>query len=265
MSKGWKDGVRFIDATEIYTKGRRNNDLSDKNIEEILELYKNDSKKSKKVSMADIFKESSVLNPARYLEESVKKIENGIELGSVIKSITRGAPLTGSELDDLMSSEPTDIQYLMLSNIKDGLIDENLPYLKELNEKYYKYCIKDKNIVMSKNGYPFKVAVFENKGNKNILANGNMFVIEIDESKMNPYYIKVFLDSEAGIAALKSITVGTTIPNIGQESLKKIIIPNISLEEQQTIVNNYLAKKDEIEYLKKQLVKAIDSLNHIID
>ena len=265
LSKKWKDGIRFIDAKDIYVKGRRNNDLSDENIEEILSLYNSDSKNSRNVPLAEIFKESSVLNPARYLEENIKNVENGIEFGKVIKSITRGAPLSGIDLDNIMSTEPTDTQYLMLSNIKDGLIEESLPYLKELDKKFEKYYIKDRNIVMSKNGYPFKVAVFENHKNKNVLANGNMFVIEVDEAKMNPYYIKVFLDSEAGIAALKSITVGSTIPNIGQEALKKILLPNVPLEEQQGVVNKYLAKKDEIEYLKKQLSKAIDSLNHLMD
>jgi type I restriction enzyme M protein len=206
-----------------------------------------------------------VLNPERYLSKTIEMIENGIEFGNVIKSITRGAPLSGADLDRMVSTEPTDNQYLMLSNIKNGLIDENLPYLKEIDKKYEKYYINDKNIVMSKNGYPFKVSVFEKQGNRRVLANGNLFVIEIDETKANPYYIKAFLDSEAGISALKSITVGSTIPSIGLESLKKIIIPSISLEEQQVIVNKYLAKKDEIEYLKKQLTKAIDSLNHILD
>ncbi len=264
FSKNWKDGVRFVDARNIFVKGRRSNDLSDENIETILNLCKNDSNLSKKVSLAEIFKENAVLSPVRYLEVPGKKVEDGIEFGSVIKSITRGAPLSGKDLDCIISNEKTDFQYLMLSNIKNGLIEDELPYLKNIDKKLEKYLIKDKNLVMSKNGYPFKISVFEKKHNK-VLANGNMFVIELDEQKVNPYYIKVFFDSEAGIAALKSICGGSTIPNISQESLKSVLIPNISLEEQQEIVNKYLAKKDEIEYLKRQLEKAIDGLNHIMD
>ena len=50
-------------------------------------------------------------------------------------------------------------------------------------------------------------------------------IIELDESRANPYYIKAFFDSEQGIAALKSITVGATIPNIGVDKLKNVMIP----------------------------------------
>lgn len=265
LSKYWKAGIRFVDARNIYVKGRRNNDLSDENIKRILNLCGIDSDLSKKVSLEKIFAENSVLNPSRYLDTPANKIINGIEFGSVIKSITRGAPLSGSDLDMIVSDEKTDYQYLMLSNIKDGLIDDDLPYLKAIDQKMEKYLIKDKNLVMSKNGYPFKITVFEKTNGRRVLANGNLFVIELDDKKVNPYYAKVFFDSEAGIAALKSICAGSTIPNISQESLRKVLIPNISLDEQQQIVNKYLAKKDEIEHLKKQLAKAIDGLNHIMD
>ena len=56
-------------------------------------------------------------------------------------------------------------------------------------------------------------------------------IIELDESRANPYYIKAFFDSEQGIAALKSITVGATIPNIGVDKLKNVMIPLPSMEK----------------------------------
>ena len=152
----------------------------------------------------------------------------------------------------------------MLANVKDGLIDENLPYLKNVDMKFDKYFINDKNIVMSKNGFPFKIAVFERRNNQ-VLANGNMFIIEVDQNKMNPYYIKAFFDSQTGVAALKSIIVGSAIPNISLEALKKIKIPNIPLDEQQKIADIYLSKKREIESLKKKLNNILDSLNHLFD
>ena len=62
------------------------------------------------------------------------------------------------------------------------------------------------------------MAVAEVKKGMKMLGNGNLFIIELDNEKINPYFIKAFFDSEAGTAALNSIVVGATIPNISAES-----------------------------------------------
>lgn len=46
--------------------------------------------------------------------------------GDVIKRITRGAQLNAKALDEITTTVPTDMQYLMLANIKNGLIDKKL-------------------------------------------------------------------------------------------------------------------------------------------
>lgn len=62
------------------------------------------------------------------------------------------------------------------------------------------------------------------EGNK-ILANGNLYVIELDEDKINPYFLKAYLESENGKAALSRVAVGATLLNLPVEGLKKITIP----------------------------------------
>ena len=151
-----------------------------------------------------------------------------------------------SELDDMVSEDPTDIQYLMLANIQNGMISEDLPYLKELDPKLAKYLIGNKNLLLSKNGAPFKVAVAEIEEGRKILGNGNLFIIALDEEKVNPFFLKAFFDSEVGFASLKKIVVGTTIPNISLESLKKLMVPLPPMEKQNEIADLYQAKLDEI-------------------
>lgn len=77
-------------------------------------------------------------------------IKNGVPFESVIKNITRGAQIKASVLDEIVSDEPTNMQYLMLANLQDGIISDDLPYLKEMNPKYEKYCIKNGSLVISK-------------------------------------------------------------------------------------------------------------------
>ena len=214
--------------------------------------------------MEEIANNEFVLSPIRYFAEDIV-VENGVPLENFVKRITRGAPCTAAELDQIVSQEPTSMQYLMLSNINDGIVDESLPYLTHIEQRYEKYCLNDNALLLSKNGYPFKVAVAHVESGEKILANGNLYIIDLDETKINPYYLKAYLESEQGIAALKGIAVGATIPNIAVEQLRKLMIPLVSLAQQKRIAERYLATLDEIAVLKHKITKAKSSLKNILD
>lgn len=264
LSKGNTAGVRLIDATKQCCVGRRINELSDDNIRAIVEATKADGDFSTFVSLDELRKNDYVLNIQRY-NHSAEEIEDGAEFGGVIKRITRGAPLNAKNLDGIASSVPTDMQYLMIANIRDGLIDRDLPYLTEIESKNEKYCLTNHCLILSKNGYPYKVAVAEIPDGKKIMANGNLYVVEIDEEKADPYYLAAYLSSEHGIAALKSITVGATIPNIGVDQLKKLIIPIPPLEQQKEIGERYRAVRDEIIMLQRKLERARSRMSNIFE
>lgn len=256
--------VRLVDATKTFKLGRRCNEFSDSDIQKIVDAVNNDSEISLLVDIDELRNNEYSLNFGRYAER-IPDFENGVAFESVIKSITRGAPCTAQQLDDLNSAEATDCQYLMLSNIKNGIIDDELPYLTHIEPKNNKYCLKNNDLIMSKNGYPYKVAVASVKEGQKILANGNLYIIELDEEKVDPYYLKAFFESDTGIAILKSITVGATIPNIGVDKLKKIIIPLPELKKQRVIADKYRATLDEIELYRLKLNKATNHLSHIFD
>ena len=109
------------------------------------------------------------------------------------------------------------------------------------------------------------MAVAKVEPGQKILANGNLYIIEPDENRVNPYYVKAYFDSAQGIAVLKNISVGTTIPNIGVDKLKNIAIPLPSMEEQDRIAEKYQATLNEIVRLKNELTSAVDKLHTIFD
>ena len=256
--------IRLIDATAQYKAGRRSNELTNENVDLIIDSLDKDGENSKLVSIETLRDNDYVLNISRYLS-STNSIIDGVPFGAVIKRITRGAPLNANQLDKIASTVPTDKQYLMLSNIQNGMIDDNLPYLSEIDSKLEKYCLTNRCLILSKNGAPYKIAVVEIKDDQKILANGNLYIIEIDEEKADPYYLAAFFSSELGTAFLKSITVGSTIPNIGVGQLEKLLIPLPSLEKQKEIADKYQAAKDEIMVLKLKLEKACDKLAHAFE
>lgn len=258
------DSIRMIDATKHCQQGRRQNEFSEENIAAIIDALSNDHDYCKSISIEELRANEYNLSLSRYASEDLS-FRNGVPFESVIKSISRGAPCTASQLDEMVSDSVTNMQYLMLANIQNGMIDDKLPYLSYIDPKYERYCLKNNTLILSKNGYPYKVAVASVQEGQRILANGNLYIIELDETKANPYFIKAFFDSEQGHAVLKSITVGATIPNIGVDKLKKVEIPLPSMEEQERIAQKYQAALDEITVIKLRLEKAVNKLHHIFD
>ena len=258
------NGVRLVDASAQCKAGRRTNELTAADVDAIIGLVTSDGEKSIFVETRSLRENDYVLNISRYVSE-VGAIKDGAPFETVIKRITRGAPLNAKELDAISSSVPTDMQYLMLSNIQNGLIDDRLPYLSRIDEKNEKYCLTNRCLIMSKNGYPYKIAVADVKEGQKILANGNLYLIELDEKRANPYYLAAFFGSELGTAALKSITVGATIPNIGVDQLKRLIIPLPSIEKQKELASRYQEVKDEILMLQLKIERARDRMAHLFE
>lgn len=262
LSKNNFEKIRIVDASEFATVGRRQNEFSDESIANIIKMLNTDSEYSKDVPVSELATKDFVVNPSRYLEKEIK-VENGVPFADLIKNITRGAQIKASALDEMASEDATPYQYLMLSNIQNGLITDELPYLKELDDKQEKYCLKNNDLMISRNGFPVKMAVATVENGQKILANGNLYIIELDESKANPYFVKAYLESEEGIIALSRITAGSMIQSIPVERLKTMLIPNPPIERQNEVAEKYLMKIDEIKVLKYKLQKALSELNSI--
>ena len=92
-----------------------------------------------------------------------------------------------------------------------------------------------------------------------------MYIIELDETKINPFYLQAFFASDTGMALLKSICVGSVLPTISLSKLKSLIIPVPPMENQYTIANKYAAKMDEVILLKRNLERSIAKLKHLYD
>ncbi len=258
------ESVRLVDASNVFQKGRRQNEFTDDHLQIIYKAMLQDSEVSKLISPEELQQNEWNFGLSRYVDLSIE-FENGVPFETVMKRASRGANITARQLDELVTNNITNMQYLMLSNIQDGVIQKDLPYLSKIESKHEKYCLKNHNFIISKNNFPYKTAVAEIGENQKVLANGNLYVIELDEAKVNPYYLKAFFDSQKGMAALKSITVGDVMTSIAVDQLKKLMIPLPSIEEQNRVAQAYQATMDEVAVLKLKLEKAIARLHDVYD
>nr|WP_315050428.1 N-6 DNA methylase [uncultured Lachnoanaerobaculum sp.] len=256
--------IKMIDAGENFTKDGRRTILSDNDISDIMELLQKNSNKSITININEIAENDYIINASRYLEKA-PEIKDGVELASIVKSITRGAQVKASYLDENRASEPTPYRYIMISNISDGdIFFTDNQYLNDIQANVKKFCIRNNSIVLTKTGSPdFKSAVVKVAEGTEILATGNMFILEIDETKVNPYYMQAFFYSEFGRALFKSIYVGSVIPTISLEKLRKLEIPLPSFEEQNIIGEKYKEELERIADLKAKLETSRKKLKQI--
>ena len=156
---------------------------------------------------------------------------------------------------------PTNLRFISLANVVNGSVDieEGQQYITELPKSLEKFVVPDNSIVLSKMASPtFRSAVVNSDNNHSIIATGNLFIIEIDESKADPYYIQAFFDSSAGENALSYVSGGSVVKTISVEGVKNIMIPLPSLDEQKAIAQKYQAALDEYAVLKRKMKKVLE-------
>lgn len=260
--------VKMIDAREICIKNRTNDILSDKNIRDIVALLEDKNLENKKCinkNIEDLLNNECILNPIRYFEPA-PEFKDGIEFGSLIKNITRGVQIKADEIEKIKSFEETNFKLISLTDINEGFIEftENTKYLKEVPKNIEKYCIKNNNIILSKiTTNTIKSAVAQVKENEYLFASGNLFIIELDETKLNPFFIQALFQSEIGNALFKSIYTGGVVGTVSLDKLKKMIIPLPSLEEQEKIANKYIDTINKYKQLINNIQKIKEEIKNI--
>ena len=242
--------VRMVDASEISTRDQKKNILTNKNIQEIVAAYKQENEISKHLTYEDFEKQEFILTPIRYFG-FIPDASKMTPLDDLTRSINRGAMISRKELDTMTTTKETGIKYLKIQDIENASINKNLPNLKNVDEKYHNYFLEEGNLVISKSS-PYKIARVENPKNTKILATGNLYYIEIDEEKVNPTFIEMYLKSDEGQAQLERLSTGSVIETISIKNLKTILIPNLSREEQDTLVKEYLEYEEQLDLLDRQ-------------
>ena len=241
-NKGDCHAIRMIDASDIFTEHRRYKYFTQDNIEEILNLYLSDSRteKSFDVLLDEIMFNGAYLGMNRYCTIN---IENAVTLAAVTDKIFRGYQLGAKELDNLTPDEGEDTQYRII-NISDiraeGFVSSDLrPIKADDKKKYDKFLVEDGDIIITAKNTTIKSAIYRSNGDYKAVLSGNLIAIRVNKKKINPYYLKAFIDSESGDLAIKSIQTGTSIITINANSLKDMKISLLSTTEQEVIGNEY--------------------------
>ena len=258
--------VKIINARKKCVESRRQNDLSDANIDEIINAMNKDENIKKTVDVNTLAENDYSLVVEKYFNE-ISKLEYGKEFKNAILSITRGSSINAKDLDQIFSKEKTNIRYLNVSYLIDGFISSELPYLTEIDKKQEKYLMKENSIILSRFGTPFKIAKSTKFDGEEILLAGNIIQIEINTEVADVDYLLALFNSALGFKLLDNISVGTSIPTLGVDALQSLEIPLPPMEEQVKIGLEYRKmcdyKKECIDNLKKLSITTSDFLDKV--
>ncbi|WP_288219366.1 N-6 DNA methylase [uncultured Adlercreutzia sp.] len=257
--------IRMVDASAMCASGRRGSAIDDESLEMILEAMRADSPFSRLVDRADIERADWSLSPARYLGREIKLV-NATPLSKLVESIDRGAVgLNRHALDELATDENTNIRYVQVADVKDGCIVDDLMRLGSLDEPLRHHALKDGDVLVSRAGSPFKVAVAEIVDEVTVVPAGNFFVLRLDQSKIDPYFLAAFLSSDDGQETLERIAGGTTFPTISQRNLEKMKVPVPSPDMQALIAAKFRAAIDQVAALRIALDRATVAIREVYD
>lgn len=265
-----KNEILFIDASKEYIrKERGRNDLSEKHIEKIIYGYRNFTEEngySKMVHLSDIARNNFEMDSSAYINNTLQnfKSDNMISLGDVAH-IKRGLQVPKERLTDDVNINGH--YYIKISDLLHETIEFN-DKIKFLSEKELNlYELKPTDLIISARGSLIKTAIYE-KNMPPCVFSGNLLLIRLTE-KYNPYFLKFYLDSDRGKETVSYIQEGATIIALNPNKLKKILIPNISVNDQnelaERIILNEKKYKEKIQFAKDIYNQNLKSLNDEIN
>lgn len=261
--KAKNKSVKILDASDFYIKDKNNcNYLLD--VEKIYKFY--NSSNCVKKDINELINKKS-LEPSKILlnlDDGILKLENPVEL-SKVATIFTGSQYTLRNFQDDFSNEKTGYKILTSSDINNGIIEwNNLHSIQCKDLKLNKYVLKKNDLIVTSKSSKVKIAVVDIEPKEKIIVTGGMIVVRPDIKKLNPTYLKMFLDSKIGQNLLKSIQKGNTIISLNAKDLATIQIPLINIETQNKKASTYNQKLREIWNYKKIIEKLEEEISNYL-
>ena len=246
--------VKFVKAEDNNSKNVKRQNNKNLDIDRIIEDYQNKAEDYYPVE------ELLTLNTLQYsaISNKTNNVKDGKKLGEVAEVIT-GAQYTISKFTDSLSVKPTERQIVVSSDIEDGVVDwDSLPYIYGF-EHFDKYSVKEGDLIMTSKSSKVKIAYVDIKSKNKIIVTSGMLIIR-PSKELDGMFLKIYLDSEEGQRALRSVQKGNIITSINAKDLREILVPVPSKRHQKELSKEYnnklstlIALKEEVRKLENQL------------
>ena len=246
--------IKFIDASESYIQERRYKNID---LDRLKTLISDNTENSCVVNRSKVCEEEYNLLPKKYTVEPITY--DGIPLGEIC-NVNRGPVIPSKELDEITTLEDTGIRYVYSQALDSQQVDmSQLPFVDKSKLGKSSQVIEEDSLVLTRTS-PFKSNMLHLQPGAGVIINGNLFSITIAPKYRNLYlldYIAAFFNSTLGREQIERLASGSVIKSISIKDLKSLAIPNVSIEQQRSFLN----QTDKIIKTRMDLLKKLDEVN----
>ena len=214
--------IKFVNGEEYF---REIDGQSILDVDTLLKDYRdlNDFEAVTTKSLESVFSQNCNLTPDFYLGENLI-YNNYYPLGNKVNKIRRGAKLSISEWNSVAGDESSLVKKVAFKHLSDGLIDEALPGLTRVPVGGEDAVLETGDLLISRMGYPFKIAVVDSR-NEKLVADENLWIVRMNGNKKLAYYLRAYLESERGAKWLLRLSTGSLLRTISAKNIEKIPVP----------------------------------------
>ena len=129
------------------------------------------------------------------------------------------------------------IKMVRITDIQNGKVQwDTVPYCDISDEEIITYKLKKNDILFARTGGTVGKSFLVDEEPENAVYAGYLIRTQYDAKKLNPKYMKMFMESQLYWEQLKNGTIATAQPNCNGQTLSKMILPLPPMEEQDEIV-----------------------------
>ena len=129
------------------------------------------------------------------------------------------------------------IKMVRITDIQNGKVQWNtVPFCEISDTDIQIYQLRKNDILFARTGGTVGKSFLVDEEPENAVFAGYLIRTQYDDKKLNPKYMKMFMESQIYWDQLKNGTIATAQPNCNGQTLSKMILPLPPLTEQQEIV-----------------------------
>lgn len=261
MREGARE-IKFVNG-EDYVRTTDSGPLLD--VATLLKDYRdlNDYEAVTTQAIDKVFARDCNLTPDFYLGEELV-YNNSHPFGKIVKEIRRGAKLPMSAWKAVEGDSDSTVKKVAFKHLADGLVNEELPGLTEVPPGAEDAVLESGDLLISRMGFPFKVAVVDLREEK-LVADENVWIVRMGGNRTLAYYLRAYLESERGTRWLSRLSAGATLRTISAKNIEKIPVPDADEKTRAAIARELERTTILVRENRKRLEESLASMKNVFD